>query len=77
MRFIRRGGGFGEFFLKFGEEEVMLMSGIREKAFVSSEFKDYNPRVEYHCSKLIEVIRKTEEKEVNAEKLLENLVFDM
>ena len=44
---------------------------------MSSEFKDYNPRVEYHVSKFIDVIRKTEEKEVNVEKLLENLVFDM
>jgi len=32
----------------------------REKAFGSAEFKDYNPRVELHVSKFIEVIRKTE-----------------
>ena len=44
---------------------------------MSSEFKDYNPRVEHHVSKFIEVIRKTDGKEVNVEKLLENLVFDM
>ena len=54
-----------------------LTSENRERAFVSSEFKDYNPRVEYHVSKFVEVIRNTEEKEVNAEKLLENMVFDM
>ncbi|KAE9378959.1 cytochrome P450 [Stipitochalara longipes BDJ] len=50
---------------------------IWEKAFVSAEFEDYNPRVEHHVSKLTEVIRKTEGKEVNATKLLENLVFDI
>jgi hypothetical protein len=44
---------------------------------VSTEFKDYNPRVEHHIAKLVEVIRKTEGQEVNAMKLLENLVFDM
>lgn len=55
----------------------VLTQGNREKAFASSEFKDYNPRVEYHVAKFIEVIRKTEGTEVNAEKLLENLVFDM
>lgn len=49
----------------------------RERAFASNEFKDYNPRVEHHVTKLVEVIRKTEGKEVNALKLMENLVFDM
>jgi hypothetical protein len=44
---------------------------------VSTEFKDYNPRVEHHVSKFVEVLRKTGEKEVNAMKLLENMVFDM
>jgi hypothetical protein len=63
--------------LKLLTAEKRLMSRNREKAFVSSEFKDYNPRVEYHVSKFIEVIRKTGGKEVNVEKLLENLVFDM
>lgn len=53
------------------------MGGDREKAFVSAEFKDYNPRVEHHVGKFVEVLRKTEGKEVNAMKLLENLVFDM
>lgn len=54
-----------------------LMRRNRERAFVSNEFKDYNPRVEHHVSKFIDVIRKTDGKEVNVEKLLENLVFDM
>jgi hypothetical protein len=53
------------------------MVEIRERAFASNEFKDYNPRVEYHVAKLVEVIRKTEGKEVNAQKLMENMVFDM
>lgn len=54
-----------------------LTIGNRERAFASNEFKDYNPRVEYHVAKLVEVIRKTEGKEVNAQKLMENTVFDM
>jgi 23S rRNA pseudoU1915 N3-methylase RlmH len=54
-----------------------LTIGNRERAFASNEFKDYNPRVEYHATKLVEVIRKTEGKEVNAQKLMENMVFDM
>jgi hypothetical protein len=56
---------------------VALTLQNREKAFASNEFKDYNPRVEYHVARLIEVIQKTEEKEVNAHKLMEDLTFDM
>jgi hypothetical protein len=77
MRFIRPGEEFGEFSCFHGKSAGMLMYGNRERAFVSTEFKDYNPRVEYHVAKFIEVIRKTEGKEVNAMKLLENMVFDM
>ena len=44
---------------------------------MASEFKEYNPRVELHVSKLVEVIRKTEGKEIDAQKMMENMVFDM
>ena len=46
----------------------------REKAFVSAEFKDYNPRVEYHVSKFIEVLRKTEGKVSTASSFMVSLV---
>jgi hypothetical protein len=49
----------------------------REKAFVSSEFKNYNPRVEYHVAMLVKAIRKTEGKEVDCSKMLDNFVFDV
>jgi hypothetical protein len=49
----------------------------REKAFVSSEFKDYNPRVEFHVGKLVKAIRKEEGKEVDGSKIMENFVFDV
>jgi hypothetical protein len=49
----------------------------REKGFVSSEFKDYNPRVEYHVAKLIKAIQKTEGKEVDGSKVMDDYVFDM
>ena len=51
----------------------------RERAFSSAEFKDYNPRVEYHVSKLIEILKTkaAQQIEVNCSKLMDNLVFDM
>jgi hypothetical protein len=49
----------------------------REKAFVSSEFKDYNPRVEYHVAMLVKAIRKTKGKEVDGSKFMDNFVFDV
>lgn len=77
MRSTRRGSGFGELWLWSSGKRKGADENAREKAFASSEFRAYNPRVEYHVSKFIEVIRKTGGKEVNAEKMLENLVFDM
>lgn len=49
----------------------------REKAFVSSEFKDYNPRVEHHVTKFVEILKKKEGKEVDCSKTMDALVFDM
>lgn len=49
----------------------------REKAFVSSAFKEYNPRVEFHVDKMIQILLKSNGKEVNVTKTIDNLVFDM
>jgi len=51
----------------------------RERAFVSIEFTDYNPRVEHHVSKLIGNLKTTvgQKIEINFTKLMDNLVFDM
>lgn len=54
-----------------------MLCSQRERALASSQFKDYNPRVEHHVSKLMEVIRKADGKEVNILKIIENFVFDM
>ncbi|KAE8441592.1 hypothetical protein EG329_004641 [Mollisiaceae sp. DMI_Dod_QoI] len=50
---------------------------VWDKAFASSQLKDYNPRVEHHVSKLVEVIRKGEGQEVNVLPIFENFVFDI
>lgn len=46
---------------------------------MSSEFVDYNPRVEHHIAKLIDILKMNakQQKEVDFQKLIENLVFDM
>jgi hypothetical protein len=49
----------------------------RERAFVSTEFKEYNPRVELHVAKFIEILKNKGGAEVDASKMLDNLVFDM
>jgi hypothetical protein len=64
---------------KFACLEVHAKNPNRERAFVSGEFKDYNPRVEHHVSNLIGKLKTTvgQKKEVNFTKLMDNLVFDM
>jgi len=49
----------------------------REKAFVTSEFKEYNPRVEGHIEKLVQILRGSGGQTVNVSKAMDNLVFDM
>ncbi len=59
--------------------EVHAKRPNRERAFVSSEFTDYNPRVEHHVSKLIGKLKTTvgHKIEINFTKLMDDLVFDM
>ena len=49
----------------------------RDKAFVSTEFKEYNPRVELHVAKFIEILKRKDGEEVDSSKMLDNLVFDV
>lgn len=50
---------------------------IWNKAFTPAEIKEYNPRVEHHVSKLVDIIQKSDGSEVNFTKLMDRLVFDM
>ena len=72
---LGEGSGETKFSCKNESDKANIV--YREKAFVSSEFKDYNPRVEYHAAKLVKAIRKTEGKEVDGSKVMDNYVFDM
>ena len=49
----------------------------REKAFVSNEFKEYNPRVERHVQKLLGIIRDTGGRTANCYSLMGHLTFDV
>jgi len=44
---------------------------------VSSEFKEYNPRVERHVDKLLGVIRDLGGRSVNCHSLMCNFTFDV
>lgn len=46
---------------------------------MSSEFKDYNARVEHHVAKTIKILRAVTESnpDINFSKIMDNLVFDM
>jgi len=50
---------------------------IWNKAFTPVEIKEYNPRVEYHVSKLVEILLKTNGNELNFTTSMDKLVFDM
>ncbi|CZS99910.1 related to pisatin demethylase cytochrome P450 [Rhynchosporium agropyri] len=50
---------------------------IWERAFASSEFQHYNPRVEYHVTDLVEVIKKANNEEVDCTRVMDNLAFDI
>jgi hypothetical protein len=50
---------------------------IWNKAFTPAEIKEYNPRVECHVSKLVDIIQKSNGNEVNFTKSMDKLVFDM
>ena len=49
----------------------------RERAFVASEFKEYNPRVEKHIDRFIYVLKKSEGADINCTKAMDDLVFDV
>ena len=75
------GDGFGVFktnsLMKRERQVEKILIGNREKAFLSSEFKDYNPRVEHHVSKLVKRMENTEGKEVNVSGFMDDFVFDV
>ncbi|KAL2074673.1 hypothetical protein VTL71DRAFT_8452 [Oculimacula yallundae] len=50
---------------------------IWDKAFASSELQHYNPRVEHHVDRLVEVIKKANREEVNCTTIMDNLSFDI
>ena len=69
------GGGFGEW--RFPVLVIKCIMNDRERAFGSNEFKNYNPRVELHVATLVDVLRRSNGKEINCSKAMDNLVFDM
>ncbi|TGO51495.1 hypothetical protein BCON_0160g00200 [Botryotinia convoluta] len=50
---------------------------IWEKGFVSSAIREYNTRVEIHVDKMIQILLKTDGKEVNVSKAMDDLTFDI
>lgn len=53
------------------------MNGCRNNAFTPIELKQYNPRVEHHVAKLVQLIRGFQGKEFNFSKVMDNFVFDV
>lgn len=49
----------------------------RERAFASSEFQHYNPRVDHHVANLVETISMAGQKDVDCSILMNSLSFDM
>ncbi|PQE12882.1 hypothetical protein CJF30_00002751 [Rutstroemia sp. NJR-2017a BBW] len=57
--------------------QEIMRNILREMAFANSSFKEYNRRIEHHVNKMMTVLHKAGDKEVDFSKAAENMVFDM